>query len=74
MEQETNRFRAVAKDGEEFVVHEYQNITEHMDLSGKTSITRRLKRLALSDGSTVIQIDPETFKILQTDKLIRKVR
>jgi hypothetical protein len=74
MERETRRFEAVSDAGEEFTVIEYQRIHEHRDLSGKTSVTRGLKRLVLSDGSTVVQIDPETFKILQTDKLIRKVR
>jgi hypothetical protein len=74
MEQETHRFRAVSDKGEEFLVIEYENITAHKDLSGRTSTTRGLKRFALSDGSTVIQLDPETFKILQTDKRIRKIR
>jgi hypothetical protein len=74
MEQETRRFRAVSDDGEEFVVIEYQRIIEHKLLSGATSVTKGLKRLALSDGSSVNQIDPETFKVVQTDQLIRKIR
>jgi hypothetical protein len=74
MEQETGRFRAVSDDGEEFVVIEYQRIHEHKDLNGKISITKGLKRLALNDGSGVNRIDPDTFKIVQTDQIIRKIR
>jgi hypothetical protein len=73
MEQETGRFRAISDDGQEFVVIEYQPIRETRTLSG-TSITKGLKRLVLSDGSSVNQIDPETFKIVQTDQIIRKIR
>ena len=73
MEQETRRFRARSDDGREFIVIEYEQLHEHRDLSGQTSFTRGLKRLVLSDGSTVVQIDPETFKILQTDVVIRKI-
>jgi hypothetical protein len=73
MEQETGRFRAISDDGQEFVVIEYQPICETRTLSG-TSITKGLKRLVLSDGSSVNQIDPETFKIVQTHQIIRKIR
>ncbi len=74
MEQETRRFKAVSDNGAEFTVIEYERLHEHRELSGQTSFTRGLKRLVLSDGSTVVQIDPETFKILRTNEVIRKVR
>jgi hypothetical protein len=61
MERETNRFLAVSDDGEEFVVIEYQHIIERKLLSGEISVTKGRKRLALSNGLRVNQIDPETF-------------
>jgi hypothetical protein len=73
MEQEIGRFRAVSDDGEEFVVIEYQRIHENRFLDGKRSITKGRKRLALSDGSRVNQIDPETFKIVESNQVIRKI-
>ena len=73
MEQESRRFKARSDRGKEFTVIEYQSIHEHKDLSGKISTTKGLGRFALNDGSTVVQIDSETFKIIQTDEIIRKV-
>jgi hypothetical protein len=75
MERETRRFRAVSNDGgAEFTVIEYRSVTEYRDLSDDTSIGQRHPRFALTDGSSVNQIDPETFKIVRTDQIIRKVR
>ena len=73
MEREIRRFQAASDDGDVFTVIEYQNFIERRLLSGDTSITKGLKRLVLSDGSRVNQIDPETFKIVQTDQIIRKI-
>ena len=73
MEQETDRFKAVSDDGEEFTVIVYRTVTEERHLTGG-STRLGLPRLALADGSTVTPgDDPETFKIVQTHKIIRKV-
>ena len=72
MERETGRFRAVSDDGEGFIVIECQRIIETRTFTG-TLITKGLKRFRLSDGSSVNRLDPETFQIVQTQQIIRKV-
>ena len=72
MERKTNSFRAVSDGGEEFIVIEYRRFARDRDLSG-TSTRQGLPVFRLSDGSPVNRIDPETYKIVQTDQIIRKI-
>jgi hypothetical protein len=73
-EVEINRFKAKSEDGKEYTIIEYQ---EEHDVTSMPSEYREwlpgLKRLATSDGLAVNYIDSETFKIVSTDEIIRKV-
>lgn len=72
--EEIDRFVAISDDGQEFIVIELQTVTETSDLSGQMRTARGTKQLQLSDGSSVNYIDDETFKIVQRDEIIRRVR
>ena len=73
MEEEIDRFEAVSDDGEMFTVIVYQELRESRSLTG-SSWSKGLPRLFLSDGKAVNEVDPETFKIVETNQIIRKVR
>jgi hypothetical protein len=73
-EKETSRFRVRGDSGQEYIVIEYQTLVPmgHMQNAGATK--PGLKRLITLDGSPVNPTDdPETFKILTTDEIVRKV-
>jgi hypothetical protein len=72
MENLVDRFLAVDDDGKEYTVFEYREIIEDNKLeAGGPRLG--LPRFALDDGSAVTLCDAETFKIVLTDKIIRKV-
>jgi hypothetical protein len=67
------RHIAESDDGEAFEVLEYQHYTERRMLSGKQMSVPTVREYVLSDGRDVNWIDSETFKIVETDQIIRKV-
>jgi hypothetical protein len=71
--QEIRRFHAKSDDGKAFVVVEYQEFTEFQPISGARRRIPTTTSLRLNDGSYV-QDDPEAFKIVDTDEIIREVR
>ena len=76
MEQEIRRFHAKSDDGKVFVVVEYQEFTKFQPISGARGRIPTTTSLRLSDGRdvTYVQDDPEAFKIVDTDEIIREVR
>jgi hypothetical protein len=76
LEQEIRRFRAKTDDGKVFVVVEYQESTEFQPIGGARRRIPTTTSLRLSDGRdvTYVQDDPEAFKIVDTDEIIREVR
>ena len=76
LEQEIRRFHAKSDDGKVFVVVEYQESTEFQPISGARRRIPTTTSLRLSDGRdvTYVQDDPEAFKIVDTDEIIREVR
>ncbi len=74
MEKEISRVEARADNGTTYTVIEYQKIIETRLLSGQMSRASGTKRFALSNGGSVNYRDPETFEIVQTGEVIRKIR
>lgn len=77
MEQEIDRFEAKADDGTVYTIIEYQEFTEHRPVdSPNTEWVKGMKRLELEDGSPVnaVRNDPETFQIVATDQIVRRIR
>lgn len=72
--EEIDRFEAKDDDGKIFTVVEYQHMIEVTPISGPTSIAKGTKELFLTNGHSVEYIDDETFKVIETGKIIRRVR
>ena len=68
-----DRFKARDDDGNAYVVVECQDFNEYRTLSEPTQWVPGLKSLMLDDGSSVNFIDDNTFKIVKTDTIIRRV-
>jgi hypothetical protein len=73
--EEVERFEAASDDGTVYTVIVYQQPRVLRKLAGDEarSRNRRALDLRLLDGSRVMQIDSETFKIVKTDELIRRL-
>lgn len=71
---ETDRFNARSDDGTIYTVIEYQNILESRMLDGSVSRAKGLKSLFLTNGASVNYIDDDTFQVVQTDEIIRRVK
>jgi hypothetical protein len=75
MRKEIGRYRCVGKDGREYTVVEFQNFGRYPG-----SLTRppedyptTKECFLLSDGSHVNYIDENTFQIVLTDQIVRKI-
>ncbi|MBU0723423.1 MAG: hypothetical protein KJ904_12345 [Alphaproteobacteria bacterium] len=74
MEREIDRFYAVSKDGESYLVVEHEKIIEFNALgSPRTQYFGGSRRLALVDGSPVNQISNTEFEILDSGERIQKI-
>ncbi|RWC61071.1 hypothetical protein [Mesorhizobium sp.] len=71
---ENERINARSDGGTTHIVIETQNIIETRMLDGSVSRTKGLKSLRLQNGAAVNHIDDDTFKIVQTDEIIRRVK
>ena len=71
MREEVRRFRAVAKDGTEHTVVEWQRYTEWQPLSGPKTRAPGSKYFTLLNGESVSRIDDTAYRIFQTDEIIR---
>ena len=70
----TDRFLVKTDAGKEYVIIQYQeyiDVSSHDDQNAK--ILGKLKTLLTEEGFTVTFIDDETFKILETNEIVRKV-
>jgi hypothetical protein len=70
---EIRRFFAVADDGTEYVIVEHQEIIDAAHHGDKRAGLPGMKRLATLDGRAVNYIDSETFQIVETDEIVRKI-
>ena len=68
-----DHFKAVADDGEEFTVVMTREMHVTRLLNGEETRRLGLPEFRLDDGRMLRQIDAQTFQILGTDKIIRKV-
>jgi hypothetical protein len=72
MEREVERFTAVSDDGQRHTIIAMQEMIE-VNAVGQHTWIKGLKRMQLPDGSPVNYIDPNTFQIVHTDLIVRKV-
>ena len=71
---ETDRFRVRSESGEEYTIIEYQKMISFAHYQDLGAEKPGMKRLVTLDGSPVTYIDSETFKIVGTDEIVRKIR
>jgi hypothetical protein len=71
--EEIDRFVAMDEEGNEYIIICLQTITKSQSLDGKFSITKGTKELRLENGEPVNFVDAETYKIVTTDKILKKI-
>jgi hypothetical protein len=59
-----NEYSCISDSGKQYIIQEYQELSDN---------THTLKHLVTSDGLDVNYIDSETFKIVNTNEVVRKV-
>lgn len=73
MEKEIDRFDATAGDGSVYTIVVIQEYIDASSTNKPDQWKRSMKRLELLDGRLVTAVDASTFKIFQTDEIIRKI-
>lgn len=72
--EEIDRFETIDEDGDKNTVVCYQRVIETRKLDGSISAIRsRLKEYRTVSGAHVNALDSETFKIVETDQIVRKI-
>lgn len=71
--EEIDRFIAIDDNGNEFTIICFQTIIESKTLDGKVSKIKGLKEYLTTSGTPVNAIDSKTFKIVTTNRIVRKV-
>lgn len=72
-EVETGRFLAKTDTGKAYTIIQYQEYISAGSSSDPHAEVEGLKRLSTSTGLHVNHIDPKTFKVVETDEIVRKV-
>ena len=70
---EVDRFKARSDSGREYTVITYQTFISAASHDFVKAEIPATKRLVTSTGLTVNYIDSKTFKVIDTDEIIRKV-
>jgi|GEM_PF-2770066 len=73
MSREINQFKCQDEDGVPYTVIEYQNYTTFTSLDNGRRQLPSSKEYFLPDGNEVSPLDADTFKIVRTDTIIRKI-
>jgi hypothetical protein len=72
-DQEATRYLTENEDGVQFTVVEWVKIITARPLSGPTSTAKGARRWTLLNGSAVNYVDENTFQVVETDEILRKV-
>ena len=73
MEVEIGRIKACGQNGAAYTIVEYEKVTTLRPISGASQQVKGSKYLRLTDGRHVNFVDDETFKIVATNEIIRKI-
>jgi hypothetical protein len=73
MAREISRFRARYDDGRTITVIEWQEEIPFRPLSGRSRTLGTAIHFTLSTGEGVEMIEPETYKLFDTNELLRKL-
>lgn len=72
-ERETDRFLVKTDDGKEYTIIQYQEYISTSSFDNPHGEVEGLKSLSTSTGLHVNYIDPKTFKIVETNEIVRKL-
>lgn len=72
-EREIGRFFAKTDNGKEYQIVEYQKYIDASTMDSPNEEIPGIKRMQTTDGLHVNYIDSETFKIVETNEIVRKV-
>ena len=72
-EVETGRFLVKTDEGKEYIVIQYQEFIPTSSFDNPNAEVEGLRRLATSTDLHVNYIDPNTFKVVETNEIVRKV-
>ena len=72
-EVETDRFLAKADNGTEYTIVQYQEYISTSSFDNPNSEIEGLKSLSTTTGLHVNYINPKTFKIVETNEIVKKV-
>jgi hypothetical protein len=70
---EVNRFDAKSQSGKLYIIIEYQEQISATGFGNPNNIHKGLKSWVTSEEQLVNQIDSETYQILGTNEIVRKV-
>jgi hypothetical protein len=70
---EINHYKCIGDSGHQYTVIEYQNFTHFKPLNGPAEDVAGTKGWLLLGGGYVNFVDDQTFQIVNTDELIRKI-
>jgi hypothetical protein len=71
--QDANYFAAQDDKGNVYTIIEYEEHRSFVDLQGHRTDFKTEVSWQLDDGRSVTRVNPETFKIVETDVVIRKL-
>jgi hypothetical protein len=71
---ETDRFAVKTENGKEYMLIEFQDFISTPPSFGPQGEFKGLKRLVTTTGLSVVDFDPEKYKILETNEVIRRPR
>ena len=69
----SQKIKSRSDDGKEITIFEYTTSVLHQALSGRSPRLKGSRRYALDDGASVNCIDENTFQVVQTDQILRKI-
>jgi hypothetical protein len=70
---EINRFDAKSQSGKLYTIIEYQEQVSATGFGNPNNIHKGLKSWVTSEEQSVNQIDSETYQILGTNEIVRKI-
>lgn len=75
MKKEIDRFAATSEDGQRVTIVCRQTFVEHKNKKGEVDYLPAFKEFLTASGDAVNQdkSDPNTFHILNTDQVVRKI-
>jgi hypothetical protein len=71
---EATRYLTANKEGGQVVVIEWVTITTVAPLSGRRPSRKRVSHWTLVDGWPVNSIDEDTFQVVDSNEILRKIR